>query len=293
VELRRYMKHCDKVLNLSKDTYFNAHVVEARRDEAENVWVVKTQQGHVARAKYLFLGTGLLHRTYVPDFPGASEFKGELHHTAAWPENFDARGKKIAVIGAGATGVQVVQELGREAEELTLFLRRPSYCLPMCQRSCTPEEQHQAKVYYPTLFAAGRNSAVGFPATVPVNGVFDETEEEREERLERMWTSGGFHFLTSTYRDTILNPDSNRVIYDFWRKKVCERLTDPEKNRLMAPETAPYYFGTKRTPLEQDYYEVLNRPHVRIHDLNTSPLEHFSPKGIVTADGTEHDFDTM
>lgn len=102
---------------------------------------------------------------------------------------------------------------------------------------------------------------------------------------------------TSSYAEMVLfcssvNPESNKIAYDYWRKRVCERLKDPEKQRIMAPEKMPYYFGTKRTPLEQDYYEVLDQPNVHLHDMATSPLKKFSEKGLVMAD-KEYEFDAV
>lgn len=287
------MGHIDKTLDLSKDTYFNARISDARWDESANVWTLKSQQGHVAKGKYLILATGLLHRTYTPDFPGLSEYKGALHHTGAWPEDFDGKGKKIGLIGAGATAVQVTQELGKQADEMTVFLRRPSFCYAMQQRPLTVVEQHQMKPYYPALFKSGRDSAVGFPAERIDKGIFDVTPEEREKHLNAMWETGGFHFQLSGYNDTALNPEANKVQYDFWRRKICERLTDPAKQAIMAPEKAPYYLGTKRSPLEQDYYEVLNQSNVKIHDLGKAPLDRFFEKGMITADGQKHEFDAI
>ncbi|TKA73625.1 hypothetical protein B0A55_07489, partial [Friedmanniomyces simplex] len=118
-ELRQYMAHIDKTLGLRKDTYFNARVNDARWDDATSTWTVKTLQGHEARAKYLILCTGLLHRTYIPDFEGLKDYKGEIHHSGEWNESFSAKGKKVAIIGAGATAVQITQELGKQADELT------------------------------------------------------------------------------------------------------------------------------------------------------------------------------
>ncbi|KAI5361226.1 Putative flavin monooxygenase, FAD/NAD(P)-binding domain superfamily [Septoria linicola] len=292
-ELRKYIAHIDQTLDLSKDTYFNARVNEATRDETDNVWTIKTLQGHVAKAKYLILATGLLHRTYTPDFPGLDKYKGALHHSGAWPEDFDAAGKKIGLIGAGATAVQITQELGKKADELTVFLRRPSYNLPMGQRKLTEIEQTHLKMFYPTLFRAGRDSATGFPAERVPKGIFDVSDEEREAHFERTWNAGGFHFALSGYNDTVIDPKANEEQYKFWRKKVCQRLTDPEKQKIMAPEKKPYYMGTKRSPLEQDYYEVLNQSNVHIHDLGASPLKEFYEKGLITADGKEHEFDAV
>lgn len=150
------MAHCDKVLNLRKDVSFNSKVCSAEFDAATAQWHVKTENGKQARAQFLILASGLLHRTYKPDFPGLDSYKGILHHSGAWPEDTSVKGKRVAVVGAGATSVQIVQELGKEADQLTMFMRRPSYCLPMGQRAWTEEEQEQLRAYYPALFAAGR-----------------------------------------------------------------------------------------------------------------------------------------
>lgn len=152
-ELREYAAHVDKTLGLRKDVAFNARVVSAEWDKEKKVWNVKTQQGHTAQAKYLMLATGLLHRTYTPDFPGLKDYKGEIYHSGAFSEDFDGKGKKIGLIGAGATAVQITQELGKVAKELTVFLRRPSYCLAMGQREWTAEEQRSWKTFYPVSSA--------------------------------------------------------------------------------------------------------------------------------------------
>lgn len=189
--------------------------------------------------------------------------------------------------------MQITQELGKTAKELTVFLRRPSYCLAMKQRKWTAEEQHMLKSFYPALFKAGRASRVGFPSEPRPEGVLDVSEEDRDAWLAEMWERGGFHFSLGGFSDTALNPEANEVIYQYWRKKICERLTDPEKQKIMAPEKKPYYFGTKRTPLEQDYYEILNQDNVKIHDLNQAPLKSFTEKGLLMSDGTEYEFDAV
>jgi cation diffusion facilitator CzcD-associated flavoprotein CzcO len=293
VELREYMAHIDKVLGLRKDVTFNARVNEGTWDEAKNVWKIKTLQGHTAEAKYLILASGLLHRTYTPDFPGLKDYKGEIYHSGAWPEDFSAKGKKIGLIGAGATAVQITQELGKEADELTVLLRRPSYCLAMGQRDWTEEEQRAWKIFYPTLFKAGRDSLAGFPCARQNKTVQEASPEEREELWERLWRAGAFNFGLANYGNVVLDKEANLAVYSFWRRKVCERLTDPKKQKIMAPEVPPYYFGTKRQPLENDYYDVLNRSNVFIHDLSATPLKSFHEKGLLMADDELKEFDAI
>ena len=292
-ELRKYVAHVDKTLALSKDTYFNARVNNAQYHKEPNVWLIETEQGHVARCKYLILATGLLHRTHTPDFPGLEKYQGALHHSGAWPEDFSAKGKKIGLIGAGATSVQITQELGKEADELTIFLRRPSYNLPMQQRKLTEIEQSNLKAFYPALFKAGRASYTGFPSAQHAKGTFDVSEAERSAHFDLNWNHGGFNFLTTSFKDLFFTPAANEEQYKYWRKQVCQRLTDPGKQKIMAPEKMPYYFATKRNPLEQDYYEVVNQSNVHLHDLKAVPLKEFSEKGLITTDGTEHEFDAI
>jgi len=131
-ELRRYMAHLDKTLQLRKDVVFDAEVCSAEYDADQGIWAVRTTKGHRATAKYLILATGLLHKRYCPDLPGFSQYKGEVYHSSFWPEGVDCRKKKVAVIGAGATAVQIVQELAKvtvEEGSLTMFMRRESYVM--------------------------------------------------------------------------------------------------------------------------------------------------------------------
>lgn len=287
------MAHVDKVLGLRKDVEFNAQVMDASWDAEQGRWTIKTNAGHTATCKYLILATGLLHRKYIPDFPGLDEYKGALHHSGFWPEGKSMKGKKVAIIGAGATAVQITQELGKEAEELTVFMRRPSYCLPMQQRPLSKLEQAGWKTYLPALFADGRNSRAGFPGKPQDCGVFDVSDEVREGWFEDLWARGGFNYQLANFNDVLLNKKSNRAVYDFWAKKTRERMTDPKKRELMAPQDPPYYYGTKRNPLEMDYYEVLDRPNVDIVDLNKTPLKSFAQKGMVMADDQLREFDVV
>ncbi|KAK4503141.1 hypothetical protein PRZ48_006568 [Zasmidium cellare] len=292
-ELRDYVAHIDKTLGLRRDTIFHARVNDASWDQQKGRWTVKTEQGHVASAKYLMLASGLLHRIYIPDFPRLSDFRGDILHSAAWDPKFSAKGKKIGLIGAGATGVQLTQSLGKDAAELTAFVRRPSYCLPMKQRSMTLQEQHELKRFYPVVLGAARQSHAGFPVPPTTQAALDVTKEERERHWAYTWEQGGFSFGMQAFKDATRDRESNELTYQYWRSRIASRLTDPQKLEVMAPEQKPYYFITKRLPLEQDYYEVLNQDKVNIHNLSKIPLESFTSNGLLMADGTEYQLDAV
>lgn len=291
-EIRQHFAHIDKTLGLRKDVQFDARVNSAEWSEEAGKWTVKTEAGHVATCKYLFLATGLLHRKHTPDFPGLDSFKGAVHHSGFWPEDLSVKGKKVAVIGAGATSVQIVQEVAKEAEQLTMLMRRPSYCIPMQQRKISKEEQAQLKSFYPNLFKASRASRTGFPSSRGGCNVFDVTADEREQLWEELWQRGGFNFLFA-FDDTAMDKKANRAAYDFWAKKVRARMSNPAKRDLMAPLEPPYLFGTKRSPLEADYYECLDQDNVEIVNLNERPLQRFNEKGMVMEDGKQVDLDIV
>lgn len=294
VELRRYIAHVDRVLRLRKDTKFNAFVTDCSWNEEKSQWRVKTEQGDEVAGKYLLLCTGLLHRRHYPEFPGLNNFKGQIHHSGFWPEDLSTKGMKVALIGAGATAVQITQEVAKEADQLTILMRRPSYCLPMMQRDLSELENRGLHAYLDTLFREGRNSQAGFPSPPPTKSILQYSEDERETFLEDLWTRGGFQFVGAS-SDMVVNKDANEVIYRFWQRKVSERMKPGKKRDLMAPpfEKMPYYFGTKRYPLEQDYYECVDQHNVDVINMNEKKLQTFSERGVVFEDGSELEVDLL
>jgi cation diffusion facilitator CzcD-associated flavoprotein CzcO len=259
---------------------FNARVNGCTWDAGASKWKVRMETGVTACAQFLILATGLLHRAYVPTWPGQEKYCGVMLHSGAWPEDTDVSGKHVAIIGAGSTSVQITQELGKTAAQLTVLLRRPSYCLPMGQRAYTDVEQDELRAYYPALFAAGRKSFTGLPMERQDARAQDVSAEERERYFESTWKIGGFHFLLRGYNNVMLDKEANKIVYDYWRKKTLKRLTDVKKQEIMAPGVMPYYFSTKRSPLEQDYYEVLNQDNVEVVDLNEHPIKSFTEWGM-------------
>lgn len=289
-ELKQYFAFCEKKLDLKKDCYFNTIVEGVSRKDGK--WFCNIRDGGVVSCKYLVLCTGSSYKKHFPDFKGLNTFEGVLVHSAAYPEKgIDVKGKKVAVIGNGATGVQVVQELGKEDCDLTLFIRTPNVALPMHQRQLTIEEQVYQKGFYKALLESGRNTRSGFPMNVWDDGWYDLTPEQRQERMEFNWSLGGFSFFLSSSREFLVDKEVNSVFYEFWKGKVHERMKDPVKREIVAPSKQEHYLGTKRPSLEQDYYEVLDRPNVTLVNLKKTPIQEITGKGIVT--DQLHEFDVI
>lgn len=206
----------------------------------------------------------------------------------------DVKGKRVAVIGTGSTGIQIAQETSKEAATITNFVRTPNLCLPMQQKTLTKEEQDKMKAEeYEKIFKHRLTTFAGFQYDYIDKETFDDSPEEREAFYETMWEAGGFEFWLANYKDLLFENKANREAYNFWAKKTRARITDPEKREILAPLEPPHAFGTKRPSLEQNYYEMLDRPENKVVDVKKTPIKEFTEKGIVTEDGKLHEFDVI
>lgn len=293
-ELRRYFDHVEEQLQVKKDVYFDSTVVGSEWDAKNEQWIVRSEDGKVARCKYFILATGFAAKRHFPDWKGLDTFEGTMHHSSFWPEeDVDVTGKKVAVIGTGSTGIQIAQECAKKAATLTVFQRTPNLCLPMQQSTLTKDEQAERKKDYEQFFRHRLTTFAGFSFDFVDKNTADDTPEEREKFFEKLWQNGGFEFWLATYKDMLFDTTANRHAYDFWAKKVRARINDPVKRDILAPLEPPHAFGTKRPSLEQDFYEQFNNPHINVVDVKANPIVEVKPKGILTADGTFHEVDLI
>lgn len=286
-ELRRYFAHADRVLNLRKDAVFNT-VIEGV-SWADGRWTANTTDGRQFKCKYLILATGSSYKKHYPDFPNMRSYKGELIHAADMPRHkeLDFKSKRVAVIGNGSTGLQIVQELAREETcQLTSYIRTPNIAFPMDQRVRTEEEENAAKSFYEALFTASKTCKGGFPYNQMHKSWAECDDAERLARLEELWNRGGFGFLIGNYKEMLLDKEVNAFIYDFWVRRVRSRMRDGPKRDIVAPLKQAQFIGTKRPGIEHDYYEALDRPNVEIVNLLETPIQTFTEEGI---DGRQYD----
>ncbi|MEZ5557771.1 MAG: NAD(P)/FAD-dependent oxidoreductase [Pseudomonadales bacterium] len=284
-ELRRYFHHVDRTLDLSRDIRFGTRVTRAVFDADRELWRICSADGHSVRARYFIACTGFAARAYIPDFPGLDSFAGPCYHTAHWPQDgLDMTGLRVGVIGTGASGVQVIQEAGRVADHLTVFQRTPMIALPMQQRRYDEAEQRALKDRLPEIFRI-RNASGGGLWDVASNGrsALEASPAERQAVFERAWNVGGFHFWAGTFNDIIMNAESNRLAYEFWRDRTRARIEDPALAEKLAPMEPPHPFGAKRPSLEQWYYEVFNQHNVTLVDVREEPVERIEAQGVRTA----------
>ncbi|KAF8550520.1 cyclohexanone monooxygenase [Imleria badia] len=295
-ELQAYFAYVGDKLDVRPHCRFDTVVKQAHWDDQLHLWHV-TAEGkegiYKAAARYLTLCTGFASKPYIPDIKGRDTFKGPSCHTSRWPkEGIETTGKRVGIIGTGASGVQVIQEIGPQVGHLTVFQRTPNMALPMGQYSVSRRVQDHFKPVYEELFKKLSTTFSGLLDEFIPRPLSGDSEEQREANFERLWNLGGFHFWLCNYQDILFDRASNEVAYAFWRKKVSERIKDPEKRDLLAPALAPHPFGTKRPSLEQRFYEVFNQENVDLVDIKATPILEIHENGLKTAD-KEYELDVL
>jgi cation diffusion facilitator CzcD-associated flavoprotein CzcO len=236
-ELRRYFRHVDEKLGLSRDIRFNSRVTAARFDADADQWQIECADGYRIRTRFFIPCTGFAAKAYVPGLSGLEAFVGPCVHTAHWPQDgLDLTDRRVGVIGTGASGVQVIQEAGKVASHLTVFQRTPILALPMRQQALDEASQRAMKAHYPEWFRQRAQSEGGlFDIAPDERSALEVSARERLAVFESAWQKGGFHFWGGTFSDIGSNREANQLAYEFWREKTRARINDP----VMADKLAP------------------------------------------------------
>jgi cation diffusion facilitator CzcD-associated flavoprotein CzcO len=189
----------------------------------------------------------------------------------------------------GATGVQTIQEVAKTVGQLH-GSSAIHWCKPLKNGRIDEATQHQIKASYPEIFKRCDASFSCFLHTPDPRGTFDVKTEEREAFLEKLYDTPGFAMWQGNFRDMLTNREANAVISDFVARKIRQRVKDPEVAEKLIPKN--HGFGTRRVPMETNYYEVYNQPNVKLVDITETPIERITPKGIQTSAG-QYEFDMI
>jgi cation diffusion facilitator CzcD-associated flavoprotein CzcO len=285
-ETERYLNHVVDRFDLRRHIQFGARVKSATWDEAGARWVVVTDDGTEHRARFLVAATGVLSVPYFPDVPGRDDFAGEQYHTGLWPkEPVDFAGKRVAVVGTGSSGVQIIPVIAGAVESLTVYQRTANWCTPLNNTPITAEEQGQLRAEFESMCEVLNTSMHGFLHQAHDRATFDDSAEERRAFFEKMWASPGFTKLTSNYTDLLMDEAANAEWCRFLADKIRRIVDDPAVAEKLIPDD--HRFGEKRPPFVTDYYETFNRPNVTLVDLQATPMLRITAEGIETADGVD------
>ncbi len=290
-ENERYLNFVADKFDLRRNIQFNSHVTAATYDKAANLWEVQLESGQRMRCQFLVAAVGILSARYIPPFEGIDSFRGQSYHTSRWPkEKVDFSGKRVAVIGTGATAVQLIPIIAKEVAHLTVFQRTPNYCAPLRNSEVSEETQRRFKATYDEIHKKCLETPAGFPYDFDRRRAMEVPKEERLKFYEELWALPGFKKWLGNFRDIMTDPVANEDFAEFVRNKIRARVKDPAVAEKLVPKDHP--FGAKRIPLETEYYEAYNRDNVLLVDVRETPIERITPKGIKTTD-REYEFDII
>jgi cation diffusion facilitator CzcD-associated flavoprotein CzcO len=233
--------------------------------------------------RYFLAATGPLSVAKEPPFTGLKSYTGKVYQTSSWPaDNINLNGKRIAVVGTGATGVQIIPKLALVAKELTVFQRTPNYVLPGRNYAIDEYDAANIKKGYDATWNFASKHPYGLAMKASGKAVKDMADaDEIRQVLDAGWECGGFHFQFETFDDLFTNQESNDVASEYIRQKHVADLLSPK-----------YPFLSKRPPCGHFYYETYNRPNVNLVDICQDNIVLYE-NGIRTGSGTEYDFDVI
>lgn len=290
-EILRYLEHCAERFDIHKDTEFGEFINSVVWKDSERFWTLQSVSGKTWRARFVVSGTGCLTASHLPNIKGIDTFKGRSIHTSRWPEGgIDFTGRRVAIIGTGATAVQVIPLVSLQAKQLTVFQRTPAYCVPARNGNVDPEVVEHRKAHYNEIREGVKDSFFGFDFGFLEGSLFEATPEERREQFDRLWDLGGFQFWLGNWPDMFFSQEANKIVSDYLRDRIREVVHDPETAEKLVPK---YAFGTKRNPLETNYYDTFNKRNVTLVDASTDgPIEEITETGI-RAGGVHQEFDVI
>ena len=295
-ENERYLNYVADKFDLRRDIQFKSRVAAAHYREETRSWDITLEDGRRYATRLLITAIGVLSAPTMPRIAGVDTFKGQSCHTHYWPkEPVNFAGKRVAVIGTGATAVQTIQEVAKTAGHLTVFQRTPNWCAPLHNGKIGEEEMRRIRANYPEIFARCNDTPGCFIHAPDPRATHEVTPEEREAFFEKLYGEPGFGIWQGNFRDILVDKKANALISDFVARKIRQRVKDPAVAEKLIPKN--HGFGTRRVPLETRYYEVYNQPNVTLVDINDTPIERITPtcikvRGIKTSDA-EYEFDLI
>ncbi|KAL2211447.1 phenylacetone monooxygenase [Sarocladium strictum] len=290
-ETLKYIQFLVKKFDLKRDMQFNTRVKSAHFQEQSNSWALTDESGKQYTSRYIITGIGILNQPTLPDIAGVNDFKGKSWHTARWPaDHSELNGKRVGIIGTGATAIQTIQEIYKTAGSLTVFQRTPNWTAPLRNSKITPEEMKLIRERYPDIFKACLESYACFIHVGDKRKTTEIPKEQLFAEWEELYKKPGFAKVLSVSSDIATNREANSLYSEFHAQKIRQRVNDPAVADKLIPKN--HGFGTRRVPLESGYYEAFNQPHVKLVDITEEPIDRITETGIKTSQH-EHEFDIL
>ncbi len=292
-EIERWLHYVAERLDLRRAITFSARVTRAAYDEATGRWQVETDAGESYDTRFLIGCTGMLSAPLEDRFRGQDRFEGPIVHTGRYPkEGLELAGRRVGVIGVGATGIQVIQTIAPIVEHLTVFVRTPQYVLPMKNPAYGEAEAAWYKSRFEELKGNLPNTFTGFEYDFEHSWA-DMDPGARRAVLEEIHADGSLKLWLASFAEMFFDETVSDEISQFVRDKMSARLKNPTLIDILVPKAGDYGFGTHRVPLETNYLEAYLRDNVEAVSVRDNPIAGIVPEGVRLADGAVFELDAI
>ena len=287
----KYLDFVAEKFDLRKHMQFNCRVTSMRFDDASDTWTLKVSDGRELTCRFVLSALGLISIPTLPRIDGIDSFEGPSFHPFEWPsEPIDMSDMRVAIIGTGASAIQIIPEVAKEAKHLTVFQRRPNWAAPLNNSPISDEEMADIRRRYDEIFATCDRTPGGFEHEPDRRGFWNVSREERVELWDRLYDGPGFGIWLQNFTEIFMDEDANAEFSDYIADRIRRRVDDPDLAEKLIPRD--HGFGIQRVPMETGYFETYNRDNVTLVDASETPIERILPTGIRTS-GQDHEFDLI
>ncbi|MDE2303686.1 MAG: NAD(P)/FAD-dependent oxidoreductase [Sphingomonadales bacterium] len=291
-EILEYLNFVADRLDLKKDIEFGTRVTAGYFDEAAHGWRIETDRGETVHARFLITGVGNTSTPANPTLPGIEKFAGKIYHTGLWPhEKVDFTGQRVGLIGTGSSGIQSTPLIAAEADHLTVFQRTANYSVPARNHELTDDMRREQLEKFEELRRLTLASPIGMSFEPAQVSALEITPEERKAKLDALWDVGGFRFMFTSFNDIVLDRQANAVVADYITAKIRDKVRDPAVADVLCDFNHPV--GTKRPPIDTDYYETFNRDNVDIVSIRADPIREVTADGLTLESGAHYRLDAI
>ena len=282
-ELLAYLQHYADHYGLRRYFHFNTRVEQLHWQPDTKRWQVRSDTGVTVHARHVVLATGQLSQSRRLPFDGVADFAGQWLETSHWPaEPVDLTGKRVAVIGTGSSGAQVIAAIAGQVESLHVFQRTPNYVVPSQNAPIDQDRYQRYSKNLDGLWDEVMKTGVAYLAPtsdVPASAM---TAEQQQQRLDDQWSFGGLS-MTFAFPDQKTDWKTNELVSDYVRAKIRAAIDDPALADKLEPRDYP--IGTRRLVVCNGYYEAFNQDNVHLVDLRSESITRVTSTGIETSSG--------
>ena len=290
-ETLRYLNYVADKFDLRKFMQFNCRVASMHFNDDADTWTLTLTDGRKLTTRFVVTALGVLSIPTRPNFPGMETFKGLSFHPFDWPHDQpDLTGKRVAIIGTGATAIQIIPEVAKVASKLTVFQRRPNWAAPLNNAKIDKAEMAKIRARYDEIFAACARTPGGFEHEPDRRGFYEVTPEERRELWDRLYDGPGFGIWLQNFVEIFTDEQANAEFSAYIAERIRQRVKDPVLAEKLIPRD--HGFGIQRVPLETGYFETYNRDNVELVDSAETPIKTITPNGLDTS-GRSFEFDVI